>query len=723
LRRTRTAATGPRSIVVLALTRPWWLAQSVPQGEKWIDTAVKLGALISSVSGFAAIATLTGGVTTWLRFHGAQLPADQAVAATPVAELVTVGAVTLTVFAVVSLAAVLVAYLLDSQGKPVRSNIVGVGALSVVGVVFAVICSRPVRLPLGVVIVIALLGCALIAAGAFAGWIWPGGSGVLTTLCGGLAAAISGAGLWWLTGESWVAVMTVLTPALAGGVLRVAHNTGSQFRWYGVGVFLAIIVYGAVLDMLRTRAAVKLQPVAVLRTAAAGGGGFAGFYVTGTPDSVLLAYVDRCTRGDDLRLVKTKGAHRGRLVELPRSSVEALSIGARASLDVAQSRAPRMLAELRARTGSEAAVGAAEAENPCAGEGVLDLSLRAADVIDGPYAEQLAMRYRPHLMFDTNEPWRPLQIDALMAERSPDGQPRHRICDANRSNGKLSQGHCEPLVGVEELSDATKPGRIIDFDGLQLGGEDYRSPSLDACPGRRSGILRDCDDGESSAFYYQVTRANDRVYADYWWFLRYNHFAGRGLDDICARRIARKVIGCFDHEGDWEGVTAVTKVGDDQSLEFVDLAAHSGVHRIAASELITKGARPVIFIAQGSHASYRRPCPKRCRQLDRKLGIKLPETNTDGRIPWGRNSDAACGEPVPTCLLPLPSTWRAFKGWWGSPHCLSTRSCRNEFGPKSPAIQRRYRLPWCHSGAGRRLACDGKPPGPAGSPATAVAAG
>jgi hypothetical protein len=169
---------------------------------------------------------------------------------------------------------------------------------------------------------------------------------------------------------------------------------------------------------------------------------------------------------------------------------------------------------------------------------------------------------------------------------------------------------------------------------------------------------------------------------------------------------------CFDHEGDWEGVTLVLSKDSAKPdrLEFVNYAAHEGVFRYRPVQIEREGLRPVVYIANGSHAAYPFACPNDCKQVNKLFGHALPEDNTDGKRPWGRNDEA-------DALLPLPAgSWEAFAGFWGS------RTCDDAFGactfgvpPRSPSQQRRFGSPWCYSGIGLRLTCDGKLPDAAGA--------
>src|SRR5205085_10015538 len=49
--------------------------------------------------------------------------------------------------------------------------------------------------------------------------------------------------------------------------------------------------------------------------------------------------------------------------------------------------------------------------------------------VPGKEAGRLADRFRPLLEFDSHEKWRPISLDALFAERSPDGTPAQQFCE------------------------------------------------------------------------------------------------------------------------------------------------------------------------------------------------------------------------------------------------------------------------------------------------------
>lgn len=218
----------------------------------------------------------------------------------------------------------------------------------------------------------------------------------------------------------------------------------------------------------------------------------------------------------------------------------------------------------------------------------------------------LAREFRPHLLFDSKERWRPLDVDRFLAE------PGHQACPP-------APGVCTPLTSVAQLTSAV--------DHLDLRGEG---------PDDRPG---------PSVIYAQVTRRGARVAIDYWWFLRYNAYS---LDR---------------HEGDWEGVTVIA---DRRGARVVDVhfAAHADRWRYPARVPLVRGRRVSVFVTRGGHAAYPRPCFRRCRQTEGTL----PEARFDGGRAWVGNTTAGCrGRCVR--LLPsadgAPASWNAWPGRWG----------------------------------------------------------
>jgi Vacuolar protein sorting-associated protein 62 len=323
-----------------------------------------------------------------------------------------------------------------------------------------------------------------------------------------------------------------------------------------------------------------------------------------------------------------------------------------------------------------------------------------------PEAGRLAETFRPWLKFDSQEQWRPLAIAQLFDERI-NGQPAHQFCWR-----PPAEPSCTPIYGEQQFDQLVAgagslgSSSYIDLAGSKLA--DYHGP--DEC-----GDLLDCGTGPSSAIYYHVTESNDRFYIDYWWFLRFNHFYRSDPSLSCKSPLAQKNSICDEHEGDWEGVTAVTAPGDPARLDYVVYAAHKGTFRYAASEIgMEDGTRPVVYVARGSHASYPKPCSSDCSQpiaLAAKGLLTLPESSFDGQRDWARNSDDCPVNAPGSCLLSLPRTdqnpraWAVWPGQWGN-GCGDVCGGPAQVGsPLSPGVQPRYQTPWC-STQGSAFTCD-----------------
>jgi hypothetical protein len=489
------------------------------------------------------------------------------------------------------------------------------------------------------------------------------------------------AGVLFLLMGTWAIVGLMVFAGLLGLRLRHAPDEGRPFRRHAVEVFLAVVGFGMALVVLHTAVQPGARPFAFLD---ADGNEIVGIYVGSTGGSKLVAVGPHCWRDKNLQLQPGR-LKRDRATLLAVGGV-GVHVGGDTPLAQVFDKAAQQLNDLRERAGLAPHPPAAQCED----EGPVDLTVRADAPVSRPLARELALAYRPILLFDSEERWRPLNVERLMQERI-DGSPIHTRCSVN--------AECTPISDISDL--AATDASTIDLAGQELGGSDYAAPDLAACPLPQPANLRDCDDGPASAIYYSVRRANGRVYIDYWWFLRYNHFARYSAPELCRNRSLRVLgsLSCLEHEADWEGVTVVTAVGDPQRLEYVDFAAHEGVYRRPVARLELVGRRPRVYVAQGSHAAYPVACPEECPQVAQVVfDLHVPEANTDGSAGWARNSDTSCNRP-PRCLLPLPAAdWNAFPGHWGSQACVSGRSsCRLAVPPQSPSAQRRYRVPWCYT--------------------------
>jgi hypothetical protein len=244
----------------------------------------------------------------------------------------------------------------------------------------------------------------------------------------------------------------------------------------------------------------------------------------------------------------------------------------------------------------------------------------------------LALRFRPRLLFDQRERWRPLDVDRFLAE------PGHQACPP------VGTGPCAPLTSVAQLTPA--------IAYLDMRGNGPPDPP-----------------GSSSVIYAHVVRKRTRIAIDYWWFLRYNAYS---LDR---------------HESDWEGVTVIVNRAATDLLQ-VHFAAHAGVWRYDSDVPQIVENRVKVFLANGSHAAY----PRRCTRLCRQSNPTLPEARFGGQVSWTGNAAAGCRRRcvrlLPTDPAGAASSWNAWDGRWGAPTSQAFAP------PRTPAFQRRYADPF-----------------------------
>jgi hypothetical protein len=274
----------------------------------------------------------------------------------------------------------------------------------------------------------------------------------------------------------------------------------------------------------------------------------------------------------------------------------------------------------------------------------------------------LALRFRPRLLFDQKERWRPTDVDRFLAE------PGDQACPP------AGQGPCAPFTSVAQLTPAIA---YLDMHGTRGDGSDAVPPDLASCA-KTLPDLRECDGGGRSVIYAHVVRRGARTAIDYWWFLRYNAYS---LDR---------------HESDWEGVTVIVNRAATQVLE-VHFAAHADVWRYDADVPRIVDGRVKAYLSNGDHAAYPRPCTRLCRQTN----PTLPEAHYGGQVSWIGNAAAACQRRC-VRLLPAgpdgaPASWDAWDGRWGAPTSPAFAP------PRTPAFQRRFAHPFDARHSGRHL--------------------
>jgi hypothetical protein len=316
--------------------------------------------------------------------------------------------------------------------------------------------------------------------------------------------------------------------------------------------------------------------------------------------------------------------------------------------------------------------------------------------LDSAEKRALAREFRPYLLFDSRERWRPVEVRSFLSELYPDGGG-HQVCPTS------NRGRCVPVANIDELVATValrdpRQALRLNIHGRQEAGRDFASPTRAACFEER---LRDCDAGPASVIYANLHPAGDELFIDYWWFLRYNDFPAADLGR-CRLLLSAFPKLCGDHEGDWEGITVVTDLPPTR-VRYAIFAQHDGRLRIDPHFADRKRKHVSVYVAQGSHAAYASACRRRPGRIFCTQPNGLPEGFHDGERPWGRNDDGECAQE-PGCVRLIPrvgtdhagepllyaASWNAWPGRWG--FCARGEArCGN--GPRSPGLQARYQRP------------------------------
>lgn len=328
--------------------------------------------------------------------------------------------------------------------------------------------------------------------------------------------------------------------------------------------------------------------------------------------------------------------------------------------------------------------------------------------LDSAEKRALAREFRPHLFFDSGERWRPLEIGRFLSEVYPDGNGQEVCPTSERSSCRQIRG-IDQLVATLAILDPRQALRL-NIHGRRSNGSDFASPTRAAC---FEAKLRDCDSGPATVIYANLHPAGEQLFIDYWWFLRYNDLRPADLGQ-CAILVGAFPKLCGDHEGDWEGLTVVTNVPPTR-VQYAIFAQHDGRLRLDPGprgdfrarrfEFTDPERRHIkVYVAQGTHASYPSPCPRRQGRVFCKQGNGLPEGFHDGERPWGRNDEDECAREEPGCVLLMPrvgtehggepllyaASWNAWPGLWGFCAKGEARCAR---GPRSPGLQARFQQP------------------------------
>jgi microsomal dipeptidase-like Zn-dependent dipeptidase len=255
-------------------------------------------------------------------------------------------------------------------------------------------------------------------------------------------------------------------------------------------------------------------------------------------------------------------------------------------------------------------------------------------------ADGLALleRHKPLLRFDPQYDYRLLAVESAVENpgnvlRTDDGEV-------------LARAGGSPALSLTTLS-AYPPGTLPSGDDSIAFAPDLQ------------GDARKMETQERFAgrIYGRVVKSTDsRTWLQYWFWLYYN---------------PKNLFGFGKHEGDWEMIQV--GLNSDRTPEVLTYAQHKGgdVRTWSSRDIeftSPERLRPVVYVAQASHASYFKPRTYPLLTGPLLLGIDHP-----------RGDGPACDYEV----VPL-GRWARWPGHWGS----SERAILSEGkGPPSPAHQ------------------------------------
>jgi len=270
-----------------------------------------------------------------------------------------------------------------------------------------------------------------------------------------------------------------------------------------------------------------------------------------------------------------------------------------------------------------------------------------------PYAVLLA-RHVPILVLHPAEQFAPVRVDGFLAD--------------------------------SDLQQRTAAGWETIPGPLPAGGADLRLDQR-TCFAMDGPAASGCYAGAEAAHvsgpvvYGKVLRSRTRIDLQYWIWYPFNDYSA----SVPPGEVWQV------HEGDWESVSVILDL-EGRPL-VVGLSKHCEGTRRDWSDVRRRGARPIAYVALGSHANYFEPgtfrhspvCwPRALRDVVRAL--RLRDRTGSGRV-------------VRPLLVPVTSTqpsWMQFAGKWGESgyvHFPNNPPIAYDGAPRAPAFQETWRRP------------------------------
>ncbi len=278
-------------------------------------------------------------------------------------------------------------------------------------------------------------------------------------------------------------------------------------------------------------------------------------------------------------------------------------------------------------------------------------------VVEPDAARRIAKAYAPVLLRDRNEKFKPVAINAMLEQ-----------------SALVQDGRDSPLHST---------GDVLEVDLLRYNGRDMH---LDLFHGRNGTNEKEWAKVQArypATVYARVfLQDGQHLIVQYWFFYVYNNGPGGGVGE--------------DHEGDWEGIQLVFPSGASHPLltgetmttllrpTWLGYASHNHGDMYLSGEVRWRtysglASRPVVYVAEGSHASY-------AYRVASRVGLRNCERDCDiarGDHPTGLVE----GETYHLEMINGDEWWLAWTGTWGKDHI------------RGPMVQgRRWSTPICWPG-------------------------
>src|SRR5918992_148953 len=133
-----------------------------PVSDAFVSGLAKVVTAFFTTAGFVVFLGATGAAVTWVRLQSAQLPADRALEVIPIEHFAEVGAVSLAIFVILALIAVVAVYAADPAGRRTDEMRHGLALLVTAEVVVAILLVDAApgrkRIAVGLCVVVGVLG-------------------------------------------------------------------------------------------------------------------------------------------------------------------------------------------------------------------------------------------------------------------------------------------------------------------------------------------------------------------------------------------------------------------------------------------------------------------------------------------------------------------------------------------------------------------------------------